>query len=250
VLHNIYATAGKRMLQQAGLAEGMRVADFGCGVGVVTRMLAQMVGPAGSVTGIDVGKAQIDEAAGLCAAEGLQNTSFVHASACSTGLPHNSFDLVYCRFLLLHLPDPAACLQEMKAMLRPGGILMVEDGDLATATSVPRGASDAFANIFGRLGPMRGVNYSVANDLYHMVMAAGFQDAQLEIHQPALLRGENRAFLKWSVEEAGPALVASGILTPQALDQTLSEMQAAVDDSNVVILAPRMSCVWARKADC
>ncbi|MBV8832963.1 MAG: methyltransferase domain-containing protein [Acidobacteriaceae bacterium] len=67
VLHNIYSLAGKRILLQAGLTEGMRVADFGCGVGVVTRMLAQIVGPSGSVTGIDVDGAQLEQAAELCA---------------------------------------------------------------------------------------------------------------------------------------------------------------------------------------
>ncbi|HVI77918.1 MAG TPA: hypothetical protein VM715_07110, partial [Candidatus Acidoferrum sp.] len=43
VLHNIYSPAGKRILLQAGLTERMKVADFGCGVGVVSRMLAQIV---------------------------------------------------------------------------------------------------------------------------------------------------------------------------------------------------------------
>src|SRR3954470_22261783 len=97
-LHNIYSPAGQRILRQAGITAGMRVADFGCGVGVVSRMLAEMVGPSGSVTGIDVNAAQLEEAAALCAAAGLNNASFVKASAYSTGLPRGSFDLVYCRF--------------------------------------------------------------------------------------------------------------------------------------------------------
>ena len=59
MLHNIYSPAGRRILLHAGLTAGMRVADFGCGVGVVTRMLAQIVGPSGSVTGIDVDEAQL-----------------------------------------------------------------------------------------------------------------------------------------------------------------------------------------------
>ena len=116
----------------------MKVADFGCGVGVVTRMLAQMVGPSGSVTGIDVNGDQLEEARDLCSVAGLSNTSFLEASACETGLPRESFDLVYCRFLLLHLPDPISCLIEMREVLKPGGILVVEDGDLATAGSIRR----------------------------------------------------------------------------------------------------------------
>src|SRR5262249_11841301 len=110
-LHDVYAPAGKRALLQAGLAPGMKVADFGCGVGVVCRMLADMVGPDGSVTGIDMDAAQLREAEELCTRCGFGNARFVQASADFTKLTRNSFDLVYCRFLLLHLKDPGACLR-------------------------------------------------------------------------------------------------------------------------------------------
>jgi hypothetical protein len=49
LLHNIYSPVGRRVLWKAGLTPGMRVADFGCGVGAVTSMLADIVGPTGSV---------------------------------------------------------------------------------------------------------------------------------------------------------------------------------------------------------
>src|SRR3954452_17190021 len=81
VLHNIYSPAGRRLLLQAGLNPGMHVADFGCGVGAVTRMLAEMVGPKGSVTGIDASAAQIDQAAHVCRVAGLTNALFQVADA-------------------------------------------------------------------------------------------------------------------------------------------------------------------------
>jgi len=113
VLHSIYSPAGRRLLLQAGLKPGMHVADFGCGVGAVTRMIGEMVGPTGSVTGVDVSAEQTQQASVICKQAGLRNVKFHTADACDTGLPRHSFDLVYCRFLLLHLPDPAACLREM-----------------------------------------------------------------------------------------------------------------------------------------
>jgi SAM-dependent methyltransferase len=247
VLHDIYAPAGRRVLLEAGLQQGMKVADFGCGVGVVTRMLAGMVGPSGSVTGVDVNGQQLSEAAEWCESQGVANASFVNADACRTGLPRGSFDLVYCRFLLLHLPDPLACLREMRDVLRPGGIIVVEDGDLASATSLPPTAIDAFAYFFGRFGPLRGLDYSLARNLFHMVSGTGFTDVNVHIHQPAITRGENRYFLKWSLEEAGPAFVDAGIVTRGRLEHTLNEMQEAIEDPDVLILAPRMSLVSGRK---
>jgi ubiquinone/menaquinone biosynthesis C-methylase UbiE len=249
LLHKIYAPAGRRALLRAGLQPGMHVADFGCGVGAVTCMLGEMVGHSGSVTGIDVSEEQIRQAEVVCAGAGLSNTSFRVADACHTGLPRNSFDLVYCRFLLLHLPDPAACLREMRDVLKPGGILVIEDGDLASAASIPATALNAFADLFTRMGPLRGVNYSIANDLYHMVRKAGFAGTQIEIHQPAGCRDDNGVLLTWSVAEAGPAFVEAGLLTRQELQRTIEQMEQAAEDDDVLVLSPRMSVVWARKPD-
>src|SRR3954452_9869209 len=223
LLHSIYSPMGRQVLTEAGLTAGMHVADFGCGTGTMTRTLASQVGPSGSVTGIDVHGAQLEQAKALCAREGPTNTRFIEADATRTGLRRNAFDAAYCRFLLLHLPDPAACLREMWSILKPGGLVVVEDGDLASAGSIPQTALDAFADLFGRLAPIRGVNYSVANVLPALVAEAGFSELGLKVHQPAERGGASGVLLKWSVEEAGAAFVDAGLVTRHQLARRLME---------------------------
>ena len=250
MLDDIYAPAGKRGLLKAGLKPGMCVADFGCGVGAMTRNLADMVAPDGDATGIDLHQAQLVEAGKLCVGCGLSNISFWKADACHTKLPDNTFDLVYCRFLLIHVPDPLACLREMKRVLKPGGIIFAEDGDLLSGGSSPPSALDHFGGLFERLGPKKGVDYRLGRDLYQLVKRAGFEDVETDIYQPAYSRGRERAFLRWSIEEAGEGLIDAGVLTSAELAYTLDEMQTASDNPNILVLMPRMSQVWGRKAGC
>lgn len=243
LLHDLYAGEGRRALVAAGLRPGMTVADFGCGLGLTTRMLADLIGPSGTVTGIDRDPTLLREAAQHSAA----SASFVRRDVCRTGLPSESFDLVYCRLLLLHLPHPMECLHEMRRALRPGGILVVEDSDLTTATSVPPTDVDVFGELFARLAATLGLDASGARTLDRTVQDAGFADVHLEWHQPALPAGEQRMFLKWSVEEAAAAFLDAGIVTHDALSRTLRNMQNAIDDPGVLILAPQMSIAWGRK---
>ena len=62
ILHDIYGPGTRRVLLDAGLRRGMRVADIGCGVGMVTAQLAELVGPEGHVVGVDASGAQIAQA--------------------------------------------------------------------------------------------------------------------------------------------------------------------------------------------
>jgi SAM-dependent methyltransferase len=247
LLHQIYSPAGKRVLLQAGLKEGMRVADFGCGVGATTRMLAEMAGPSGSVTGIDVDNAQLEQAAAWCAKGQLTNVALLRANACNTGLPRGAFDLVYCRFLLLHLTDPVSCLREMCRVLKPAAFCSWRTATLPRPAALPLPLRMPSRTCSAGLGPLRGVDYSVANRLYHLSKRVGFSEPELEIHQPAL-KGEERYFLQWSVAEAGPAFVDAGLLSASKLQQTLAGMQDAIENRDILILAPRMFLVWARKA--
>jgi SAM-dependent methyltransferase len=246
MLHDLYGPGSRRLLLEAGLQRGMRVAELGCGVGMVTGLLAELVGPEGHVVGIDASAAQLAQARERLP-QGSANARFVESSATDPGLSPASFDLVYCRFLLIHLPEPQRALREMGALLEPGGILVCEDGDLTSAGSEPPSALDAFADLWGRLGPARGVDYTLGRRLFQMVQAAGFPEPEITFNQPVLARGENKRFLELSVAEAGPAFVEAGLITAEALDRTLAEMRRLNADETVLAVMPRMAQVWARK---
>jgi SAM-dependent methyltransferase len=224
----------------------MRAADLGCGVGMVTAVLADLVGPRGHVVGIDASADQLVLARALVQPGG-SNVSFVEASATDTGLPSELFDLVYCRFLLIHLPEPERALGEMRSLLKPNGILVCEDGDLTTAGSEPPSALGAFADLWGRLGPQRGVDYTLGRRLYQLVQAAGFPAPEVTFNQPVRARGMTKRLLELSVAEAGPAFIEAGLITAAELEHTLAEMKRLAADETVLAVMPRMAQVWARK---
>jgi SAM-dependent methyltransferase len=246
ILHGLYGPGTRRLLLEAGLRPGMQVADIGCGVGMVTKLLAEFVGAEGHVVGIDASAAQLGQARQRLATR-YPNVQFIEASATSTGLRPESFDLVYCRFLLIHLPRPEEALREMRALLKPNGILVCEDGDLTSAGSEPPSAYGAFADLWGRLGPLRGVDYTLGRRLFQMVQVAGFPEPEITFNQPVLARGEHKRFLELSVAEAAPAILDAGLITADGLERTLAEMRRLNADGSVLAIMPRMAQVWARK---
>src|SRR5262249_26235323 len=87
LLHRVYGPGTLRVLPDAGLRPGTRVADVGCGPGMVTGLLGALVGPRGQVVGIDASAAQLAKAREqLITVEDRSNVPFVGASATATGL--------------------------------------------------------------------------------------------------------------------------------------------------------------------
>jgi 2-polyprenyl-3-methyl-5-hydroxy-6-metoxy-1,4-benzoquinol methylase len=120
------APATEHFLQDAGIVSGMRVLDIGCGIGDVTLLVAQRVGPAGRVVSIDLDQASIDTACKRALAVGFDNTIF-HRADIATFSDANPFDAIVGRLVLEFLPDPIAAIRHLSGLLRPGGIMALQE---------------------------------------------------------------------------------------------------------------------------
>lgn len=101
---------------------GARVADVGCGGGLLSEALARA---GASVTGIDLGGKVIEIARLHLHESDLAVDYRVQSSADLAAAEPDSFDAVCCMELIEHVPDPAALVQDLAAMLKPGGRLFM-----------------------------------------------------------------------------------------------------------------------------
>jgi len=89
------------LLEQAGLRSGDRCLDLGCGGGNVVLDMARIVGPGGSVTGVDFDPQIVELARQDAKDAGIGNIEYHVADA--RAFDGGPFDLIYARFLLSHL---------------------------------------------------------------------------------------------------------------------------------------------------
>ena len=120
-----------RYMAQISLPVGARVLEIGCGNGAATRLIMQHMDPA-QLVGIDPSPVFVEMAAAAFAGE--PRVSFAVADAMATGQADAFFDLVIAHTVYSHLLNPKAALTEARRVLRPGGLLVIFDGDFATLT--------------------------------------------------------------------------------------------------------------------
>ncbi|WP_448581051.1 class I SAM-dependent methyltransferase [Thermaurantiacus sp.] len=114
-------TLGEVAITALAPMPGERVLDIGCGAGATSLALAEAVGPAGRVVGVDVSRPLLAIAERRGAA--VPNLRFVEADAQTHGFDHGGFDAAFSRFGVMFFADPVAALANIRVALRPGGRL-------------------------------------------------------------------------------------------------------------------------------
>ncbi|HYX86137.1 MAG TPA: methyltransferase domain-containing protein [Gaiellales bacterium] len=109
------------------LAPGEDVLDVGCGAGTDTLIAAQMVGPGGSVTGIDMTPEMVAKARTSAAAMGFGHLTIVEGTAEQLPFADAAFDVIISNGVIDLIPDKDAVFAEIARVLRPGGRIQLAD---------------------------------------------------------------------------------------------------------------------------
>lgn len=236
------------LLQAAGIAEGMRCLDVGCGGGDVSLEMARLVGPHGSVVGIDMDAVKLALAEQDAYEEQLANVTFREGNAVELGAD-GVYDLVYARFLLTHLPDPLLAAQQMVRAARPGGAIVIEDLDHAAVFSYPAcSALDQYVALYNQAARLRGADPEIGPKLPELLRQAGGQAIQLQIVQPTFIDGSPKRIHQITLENISEALIAAGLATPAQLAAVAAELESFADSSRTLMSFPRIFQVWGRRA--
>lgn len=129
------------------LKPNARILDIGCGPGTITTSLAKYISD-GSIIGTDASAEVVSEAQkrlellkleAISESEmtALNRCSFQVASVFELPFADDSFDVVYCHQVLMHLPRPVHALKEMRRVCKPGGLVAAREADFGDAILYP-----------------------------------------------------------------------------------------------------------------
>ena len=235
------------LLVRAGIRAGMRCIDLGCGGGHVSRHLADCVGVGGFVVGVDIDDVKVAAARQESARAGLRQLEFRTASVTGWAEPA-AYDLVYGRFILSHVPGPAAVIGNMVAALRPGGILVVEDVDFGGAFCHPPNAGyERYCSLYREVVRRRGGNAELGRELYGLCLDAGLADVAVDVVQPTHAGGDPENALSLStLINIADAVIGEGLATADELAAVVAELTRYTADPRVIVGGPRIFQIWGR----
>ena len=239
-----------RLLRAAGVGPGQRVLEIGCGAGDVCQLAAELVGPGGSVLGIDRDPEVLAVARQRARDAGLDTVRTQQATAADFQ-DTEGFDAVIGRYVLVHQEDQVGFLRDAARLTRPGGVIAFHEMNaLQGAQSLPRvelwqQVADWIVSVMRAGAPQSDVGARFVG----LFAAAELPQPSICCETPA--GGADSAVLTIQTETLLgllPQLVQAGALTEDEVDaDTLQQrLHHAVAASNSQIQWPPQYCAWAR----
>lgn len=247
VLSRVWGETTESLLRSVGVRPGMRCLDVGCGAGAVSLLLAGLVGPAGTVVGCDTDEVQMDLVREQCDQLAITNVELVLGDVMRLEASE-AYDVVYSRFLLEHLPDPVEALRRMWRAVRPGGLLVAEDGDfLAEFCEPPHPGFDFWQYAYQETLRRHGGDPLSGRRLHRRFREAGVPEPRLSMVQHVYLSGEGKLMPYLTIARTAARIVASGVATQAEVDEGLTRLAALAEDTTSAVSSPRLFQCWARK---
>lgn len=228
-----------RILAGMQFPQNARCLDLGSGVGETTRLIASFMRGGGECVGLEQDPA-------LIAAAQRQNSGvsvrFQEGDATQIPFADNTFDFVFARYLLMHMPNTERTIREMIRVVRNGGVVMLFEPDFSFQACQPHSwGYDRLPNLLGALLP----DAFIGRKLIHLLRAAGVREIRGEAtsgieHCEVTVRRTWRI----TIEALGPALLAKNIISSSEFADLLAEFERVEHDPNTVLLHHSNVCAW------
>jgi ubiquinone/menaquinone biosynthesis C-methylase UbiE len=237
------------LFDQLGLPPGARVIEIGCGPQGCLELLADRVGPSGSVVGVEVSTEAVELARRFLEEHGITNAEVLHGDAKSTDLPRASFDLATARLVLVNIPEPEALVAEMVALVKPGGIVALHEADWrAHVCDPPLPAWDRLMGALEDYATANGIDLFVGRRLPRMLASAGLSDVRVNplIHAYGPGHSRRPIFLQF-VNNLRDRIVADGLISEAEFADCAAALARHLDDPATLVLSHAFVQAWGQK---
>jgi SAM-dependent methyltransferase len=215
---------------------GDKVLEVGCGPIGALLELSDLVGPRGTVVGVDMDESALRRARAILNRSGRENVRLVHANVNADVGDElrrlGPFDAAYCRHFLIHQADPTETLRRMAAHLRAGGHVVAHELllDAPLPRSEPHVAElEPTLRWLWEVGGKRGSSPDVARSFHSVCQGAGLREVSQRLFCWVDSHDARRSIqiYRGTLEAIRPALLHHAVASEGEIDAALGRLADA-----------------------
>lgn len=241
--------AAEHLLDRVGDLTGRAVLDVGCGPLGVLDLLAERVGPAGTVVGVDREPAMVAAARRVLDDRGIAGVRVLCGDIAALPLPDASFDLVHERLVLVNLAEAPRAVAEMVRVTRPGGWVALQEFDhVSLLCQPPHPAWDTLMAAWHRVRADAGMDVTVGRHLHGLLRGADLVDVGVDV-QASVRRPRHAGHVLpiYLAELHRARMTTTGALTVEELDGAVADLRTHLADPGTSVVNPMLFQAWGRR---
>jgi HAD superfamily hydrolase (TIGR01490 family) len=248
ILNDIHGPYSREFLKKVGLMPGMTVLEVGCGTGNMACWIAEQVGVNGTVYALDSSENQLRVAKENAKNSDINTINFMHLCIYDLDKLLLQFDLIYCRYVLLHLKDVDKALAIMCNKLKPGGIIACEEPTISTAFCYPESSAyKKSRELMQRLAEIAGFDFEIGVKLLNKFKQVGYTDAVVNLVQPTLKDSYERKMLTLMMHESMQHYISYELSSKEEIMSIIKSLEEISHDPEYLIGFPRTTQIYAKK---
>jgi ubiquinone/menaquinone biosynthesis C-methylase UbiE len=251
LLEKICGDQTELLFNKIGLKKDMNFANIGCGIGSGMQSIYSKIGPNGKILCLDISKEQMEVAKEQLRhiesvsykVENIERDDFEALNQDECG----KYDVVYCRFVLIHLSNPMQALNNMLKLLKPNGVIACEELFENQLVLQEDDALKLFRSLASKMPEKIKCDFQFGKKLIPIFKQLGLTEIDHTGYLKFKNSKEEKKFFLWTFLEAKDKMIEHGILNEKDVEEVINKFNRYINDESTFNFSGMVLQIWARK---
>jgi len=216
------------------------VLEAGCGVGAQTKIIATK-NPDSNFISVDISEETISEAREMIKSFGINNVELQQADIYNLPFKDETFDSAIICFVLEHLHNPIQALNELKRVLKQGGVMIAIEGDHGSTFFYPDSKyAHSAIDCQIQLQKQSGGNSNIGRELYPLLKSIGLSDISVsprmvyvDASKPRLVEGFIKNTFTAMIKGVGEKAIQEGLIDRVTFEKGINDLYRTTEPDGV-----------------
>ncbi|MBY0580644.1 MAG: class I SAM-dependent methyltransferase [Rickettsiales bacterium] len=234
ILEKIYGEYTSKLFQEINFQKGMKVAVIGCGSGSGIDQIYEKIGRDGRILCLDISPEQISLTKNVLDSKEINNVDYIVADI-EKYIGNCDYDVVYCRFVLIHLQNPILALKSMLSLIKENGFIACEEHNYEDIFNYPTSNSiDKYRALLKKISNILQLDYAFGKKLYYEMNLLNIDISYIKKFIPLCTSYDEKTLLLLSLIEEKNHFISQDLLEEGEIKEMIEEMQIIADKKEII----------------